>query len=359
MPSSETKSRGRATTRRAWLLLALVSSCAVAPPGSSTSSVDENDLDPCVPAEGSRSVPSAPAALDQEPVLARAALLVRLASETGVAATELYLQGFDETGMCYARMILDPKPEVLFEDLWPGEYVLEAWNVGRHSRQRIPVRPGVVTDAEVRIHPRGRPRTEVGTITVVDDGTRRAPESGWVEFYLDNDGCSAVARVAEGRWSVALGEWENRPMAVSRMELDGRPAHADPVHFIFEDHWNGTDFAIDARYTPQTALEVVNRATGKRIPQIEIHAISELDSGENDASYPPNHPDRDFKSSGEIRSIPTELLNWVAEDWPDWRPIRRWWIRAPGYGWKRVVSDHAVGGRIVVELVREPTGTQQ
>jgi len=100
-------------------------------------------------------------------------------------------------------------------------------------------------------------------------------------------------------------------------------------------------------------LEVVDVVTRRRIPHVEVHAVEEQRYGQDDAILPPDHPARPLagRPSVETRSNPMELANWIEEGWfPDWQPVRKWWIRAPGYAWKRVEIDHTVGGRIVVEL---------
>ena len=295
----------------------------------------------------------------REPVRARGALIVQLVGEPGVTATELYVQGFDETGMAYARMILDPKSEVLIEDLWPGEYVLEAWNREQLAKQTVTVRQSVATAKVALNTPSDRPQwTESGTIVVVEQGARRMPESGWMEFYADCMVGFVFTRVVNGRWSIAT-PLPSEVVAVCRMELDGRPAHADPTHFMFSKYWNGTEYAIEARYTPKTVLEVIDRATRQRVPHIDIQALEENEA--TDTVYHQPHDGRRQRldeDAFELRANPIELIPWKNEGpFPDWEPIRTWCVRAPGYRWKHVEIDHGVGGRIVVELERE-TGSR-
>jgi len=178
-----------------------------------------------------------------------------------------------------------------------------------------------------------------GTVTVGE----HVPAKGWIELRLGLMGGSVVARVEGGRWLANIPSGDE-VLAVMRMHLDDREAHAAPSHFLLEDYRSGSEYVIHARFTPHTTLHVHDAGTGADLRDVELVVESPWDQRTGEP------PIRD----ATLRQAPIRLDPWEDNDL-EWLPRRRWWVRAPGHAWKRLEVDHGAGGQVHVRL--DPYGS--
>ncbi|MCC6406568.1 MAG: hypothetical protein IT453_05360, partial [Planctomycetes bacterium] len=178
-----------------------------------------------------------------------------------------------------------------------------------------------------------------GTIELVD-GTPRTPREGWFHLFVNHgEGFDpSNATVRDGAWFLDVPAGFD-DYAVGRMELDGAPARCERV--VADRPLRGS-LHLDARALRPTLVHVVAPGTGR-----EFSADVELVASED--SVLPSVPNAALSVRGKS---PLELPQFssgglVPEQWLE---HERWWVRAPGYAWKRIDVDLALGGEQTVEL---------
>ncbi|MBI5434597.1 MAG: hypothetical protein HZA52_17330 [Planctomycetes bacterium] len=185
-----------------------------------------------------------------------------------------------------------------------------------------------------------------GTVELVDGprGAPRAPREGWFHLFINHgEGFDPTnATVRDGAWFLDVPAGFD-DYTVGKMELDGVPARCERV--VAEQPPRGA-LHLEARVLRPTVVHVVAPGTGR-----EFTAGVELVASED--SVLPSVPNAALSVRG---TSPLELPQFssggiVPEQWLG---HERWWARAPGYAWKRIDVDLALGGERTIEL--EPAG---
>jgi hypothetical protein len=180
-----------------------------------------------------------------------------------------------------------------------------------------------------------------GRVVVLDGVKRIVPRSGWIHFELESMMGDRTVRVVDGEWTLNYAEISGI-MGIGDMELDGRHAHCPTDRLVtLDDTPNG----IVARWTPAVSVTATDARSGETIEKLQVYCEDAFNRGRRP------HGSR----NPSLRPTPVPLSAWDRDDIAGWPFVhqRVWWVRAPGYAWKRVPVDHAVGGTREIQLEPE------
>ncbi len=178
-----------------------------------------------------------------------------------------------------------------------------------------------------------------GSVVLADD-LRRAPASGsFALLVVDAQGTTTRSVVVDhGRWSIDLPE-RFAELSIGRMSLENRDAHCE---LVLDSLPATRRIELDAHWTQHNTLEVVDKSTGVAFER----GLELVESG-----------NRMYPSASDVRvgrdlASPIELPEFDERGATPgrWRAMRSWWVRAPGFAWRRVDVNHWAGRSVRLEL---------